>query len=72
MYCSKGGIVYECSCALFVHKLSTEHLCMDISVDRLLSVCAQTVDEYVCRPFAVCLCTNGLPIYRNEKEKKIQ
>ena len=58
----------ECSCALivhwnicaqtvnrtFVHKQLTNIL--DVS---LLSLCAQTVDEYFRRPFAVRLCTNG-------------
>ena len=45
-----------------------QHLC----TNRQQNICAQTVDEYFGRPFAVRLCTNGWPIYRNEKEKKIQ
>ena len=45
-----------------------EHLCTNCQPN----ICAQTVDEYFGRPFAVRLCTNGWPIYRNEKEKKIQ
>ena len=58
----------ECSCALFVHWNICAQIVIRIFVHERLtnildvsvrSVCAQTVDEYFRRPFAVHLCTNG-------------
>ena len=70
----------NCSCALFVHWNIYAQIVNQTFVHKqltnildvsLLSVCAQRVDKYFGRPFAVRLCTNGWPIYRNKKEKKI-
>ena len=58
----------ECSCALFVHwnicaqivnRTFVQKRLTNILDVSLLSVCAQMVDEYFGRLFAVRLCTNG-------------